>query len=127
MKCRHYNGALNPVCNLGVNYRDLVGVDQGAKVGFINRLPCHGYSENPDTAKCDGYAPMTKAEIKAENEAGLRKTADLLAYILPIREQINQLHKDGRGDRGSLTCPKCSGQLQWVRFVEWAYCRNMPD
>lgn len=63
--CRHWNGIMNPKCEAGVAYRDLVG-DLDAR-SVYRRLPCIWLSGNDERldgrrATCEKFEPDQSQE-----------------------------------------------------------------
>jgi len=104
LKCRHFNGVQNKVCEAGVNYDDVVPI------------PCIGYrpGETVKQAECDKKSCWTREEAVKNEEEATKRTATFLLALHAASEAAKTLGlKKGRGGAGTTECPICKGVLHF--------------
>ncbi|MEM5785837.1 MAG: hypothetical protein AAGU11_00885 [Syntrophobacteraceae bacterium] len=105
-RCKHFNGTMNECCEIGIDYRVLVG---GPDEGWIKRTPC--FWDHQTEIQCLARVFPTLAE-EAEDEERIQKrvTAMCIAII-----EIQDRHKKDRNHlQGIMECPACGGVLAYT-------------
>lgn len=104
--CRHYNGLVKDVCEVGVRYSDLVpDVRQQA-----NGLPCFWSNRKKENLPtCERREWPSRGELQ-EREEWIQ---EYIGYVVPLIGQIKKQH--GRKNAsGELECPRCRNQLRYT-------------
>ena len=71
-RCRHHNGTRDNIhCKAGVQYNDVMRLEELGMEGCMLRLPCSGDPVGMETRghkvqPCDKYSPLTEEEIAAK-------------------------------------------------------------
>lgn len=121
-RCVHHRGVHhNETCKAGVNYNDLMRVDELGRTGCMLRLPCGGSTgttRGHTVEKCDKYHPPTEEEIQAEIDEWERVKQCLMDDVssccnAPINK--SQVIQDGEHkNHGPRYCSKCKRLVYMV-------------
>ena len=104
LKCRHFNGVQNKVCEAGVNYDD------------VSPIPCIGYrpSATVPQAECAKKSCWTREEAIQNEEERAKQTKRFMLALNAAHEAAKALGlKKGHGGNGTCECPVCHGVLHF--------------
>lgn len=116
--CKHFGGCRPPVCDAGVNIREVTG---GPQDGWLIRIPCCSTPEirggKPvPRAACEKFCLPTDEEFAASE----RETFDLIEASRRMMQKASEFfgrvrtENRGRSASGTDPCPACpNGTLRW--------------